>query len=161
MDKLDYSVTLFDAPISEADRNEAINLYRSAIESHLGSAQAVAEAAQEYQRLIERYEEYPLPDEATDAEKSVADLWIEAEREGERAAFADWLGDPGPANFVVDVFKPHFNAGNQHASKGGYDGHLNMRCMKRDKAGWVKQAQREGLKLSEWVNKTLNAAAEK
>lgn len=33
---------------------------------------------------------------------------------------------------------------------------LNMRCKRRDKAGWVKQANKEGLKLAPWIVKTLN-----
>jgi hypothetical protein len=33
---------------------------------------------------------------------------------------------------------------------------LHIRCTQSDKAMWVKSAQAEGLKLAEWVNKTLN-----
>lgn len=55
----------------------------------------------------------------------------------------------------------------QHALKGrasnrtlpedeGKRSHLHIRCTQSDKAMWVKSAQAEGLKLAEWVNKTLN-----
>jgi hypothetical protein len=38
----------------------------------------------------------------------------------------------------------------------GKRSHLHIRCDQKDKALWVKSAQAEGLKLAEWVNKTLN-----
>lgn len=34
---------------------------------------------------------------------------------------------------------------------------LQIRVRREDKARWVKQAQREGMKLSEWVIAKLNA----
>lgn len=157
--KLDYSVTLTDCPISGRDKDEAVNLYKKAIERELGGKQAAAEAARDYQRLMEKYEEYPLPDEATNAEAVIAGRWAEADKAGQRAAFAGWAGDPGPANFEVSVWAIHPNTGNKHASKGGYDSHLHVRCSSRDKAGWVKKAQREGLKTAEWVIRTLNEAS--
>ena len=54
---------------------------------------------------------------------------------------------------------PHGNVGNENASKG-MNGHLNIRCNRENKAGWVKQSQRDGLSLTEWVNKKLNAAVD-
>lgn len=59
-----------------------------------------------------------------------------------------------------EILELHGNTGNQNASKEK-NSHLHMRCRASDKAAWVKQAQRENLKLTEWVEKTLNAAAEK
>lgn len=53
----------------------------------------------------------------------------------------------------------HGNAGNQNAAgEVPLDGHLNGRVNKRQKAAWVKQAQREQEKMMPWVIKTLNAA---
>lgn len=37
------------------------------------------------------------------------------------------------------------------------DSHLHIRVTAHKKAGWVKQAQREGKKLSEWVISRLDA----
>jgi hypothetical protein len=53
----------------------------------------------------------------------------------------------------------HGNVGNDNASKG-FDGHLNIRCRKSDKARWVRQHQKEGLNLTDWVHKTLNNASD-
>lgn len=36
---------------------------------------------------------------------------------------------------------------------------LYIVCDKQDKAGWVKTAKSEDIKLSEWVIKTLNDAS--
>ena len=44
--------------------------------------------------------------------------------------------------------------GNTNAAKAPEDSatsFLHIRCTARQKAGWVKAAQRAGLKLSEWV----------
>ncbi len=50
--------------------------------------------------------------------------------------------------------------GNSNASKG-MDSRLHINCRSRDKAGWVKQASRERLSLTDWIIKTLNAVVEK
>lgn len=39
-----------------------------------------------------------------------------------------------------------------------FDSMLHVRTTSRQKAGWVKQAQREKLKLENWVTKTLDEA---
>lgn len=36
--------------------------------------------------------------------------------------------------------------------------HLNIRVNSQSKAGWVKQASAEGMTLTQWVIKTLDAA---
>lgn len=41
------------------------------------------------------------------------------------------------------------------------DSMLHVRTTSRQKAGWVKQAQREKLKLESWVTKTLDEAVDK
>lgn len=38
---------------------------------------------------------------------------------------------------------------------------LHIRCRQRDKAMWVKQAQKEGTTIAKWVIATLNKEAEK
>lgn len=37
---------------------------------------------------------------------------------------------------------------------------LHVRAVPRDKAGWVRAAQRRGQKLAAWVTETLNRASE-
>jgi predicted HicB family RNase H-like nuclease len=51
--------------------------------------------------------------------------------------------------------------GNQNAAKPPElkaDGQLMIRCLLTDKSRWVQQSRVEGLKLTEWVIKALNAA---
>ncbi len=53
----------------------------------------------------------------------------------------------------------HGNIGNQNARKEQTaDSTLVIRLNSRVKAGYVKQAQKEGLKLSEWVLKKLSVS---
>ena len=57
---------------------------------------------------------------------------------------------------------PHGNTGNKYAQgELPADTHLHVRLNSHIKSGYVKQAQREGLKLSQWVIKTLSAAENK
>ena len=42
-----------------------------------------------------------------------------------------------------------------------FDSMLHVRTTSRQKAAWVKQAQRERLKLESWVTKTLDEAVAK
>jgi len=51
--------------------------------------------------------------------------------------------------------------GNKNAAKSEDDksaSFLHARCKPGDKAAWVKAAQSENLKLTEWIVKTLNSA---
>ena len=53
----------------------------------------------------------------------------------------------------------HGNLGNLNAQGVlPADSQLQVRVNSQVKARWVKQAQREGLKLSQWVHKTLDKA---
>jgi predicted HicB family RNase H-like nuclease len=55
--------------------------------------------------------------------------------------------------------KPGAKPGNTNAVKeGGATSQVQFRCTPSDKAGWVKAAQREGLKLTEWIVRALNSA---
>ncbi|MBP8963340.1 MAG: hypothetical protein KBG39_10390 [Opitutaceae bacterium] len=55
--------------------------------------------------------------------------------------------------------KPHPLAGNRNAQRGAEPATaiLHVRCTPRQKAAWVKAAQRAGLRLSEWVVRRLDA----
>jgi hypothetical protein len=51
--------------------------------------------------------------------------------------------------------------GNKNAAKSEDDkaaSFIHARCKSGDKAAWVKAAQAENLKLTEWIVKTLNGA---
>ena len=53
----------------------------------------------------------------------------------------------------------HPNNGNKYAVKDDSDkatSFIHARCKQSDKANWVRTAQVEGLKLTEWIVKTLN-----
>ena len=56
----------------------------------------------------------------------------------------------------------HHNKGNKYAAKPIDElanSYIHARCKAQDKAAWVKSAQSEKLKLTEWIVKTLNMAA--
>ena len=56
----------------------------------------------------------------------------------------------------------HSNIGNQNTSKPEVDkatSFIHARCKSSDKGAWVHAAQDEGLKLTEWIVKTLNNAS--
>lgn len=53
----------------------------------------------------------------------------------------------------------HGNIGNLNAAgELPLDSHLHIRVNSQAKSAYVKAAQREGLKLSQWVTKTLDSA---
>ena len=56
----------------------------------------------------------------------------------------------------------HGNKGNSNAQKHDlpFDSRFNGHCYAKEKAGWVKQANREGLKLTEWMRKACNEATD-
>jgi len=55
--------------------------------------------------------------------------------------------------------KPHWNTGRRNAAKeGSGTSWIQMRIDTEKKAGYVKRAQDEGMKLTEWIFKTLDAA---
>lgn len=53
----------------------------------------------------------------------------------------------------------HYNIGNQYAAGVKNDTHLHIRLPSESKAAYVKAAQAEGLKLSDWVTRNLDRAA--
>ncbi|MCK9622133.1 MAG: hypothetical protein M0R47_16555 [Methylobacter sp.] len=56
--------------------------------------------------------------------------------------------------------KPGAPKGNKNAAKDdGATSFIHARCTPSAKAAWVMAAQREGLKLTEWLVKTLNSNA--
>jgi predicted HicB family RNase H-like nuclease len=59
--------------------------------------------------------------------------------------------------------KPGAKPGNQNARKNAADGSSSTivaRCKPGDKAAWVKAAQANGVKLTEWIVSALNEKAD-
>jgi predicted HicB family RNase H-like nuclease len=57
---------------------------------------------------------------------------------------------------------PGAKPGNQNAAKTDAErlsSTITARCLPADKAAWVKAAQDEGIKLTDWINRTLNEKA--
>jgi hypothetical protein len=64
-------------------------------------------------------------------------------------AALEWLG----------AFDKSGYRGNKNAAKSDMDrlsSTITARCLPADKARWVKTANAEGVKLTEWINRTLN-----
>lgn len=60
--------------------------------------------------------------------------------------------------------RPGARPGNSNAQKKDSEkalSYIHARVKASDKAQWVKNAQNEGLKLTEWITKTLNNATDK
>lgn len=98
-----YTATLFDCPVSDADKDEATELFCAAIEAALGGEAAVVAAYRAYNCAFEARGELPLPSVATDAERAAVTRWEDAECAGQRAAFAGWNGNHRGAHFEVSV----------------------------------------------------------
>lgn len=55
------------------------------------------------------------------------------------------------------ILEFHGNTGSANAAKSEVkQSQIQMRVSQEQKAKWVKQAQKEGLKLSEWITRVLN-----
>lgn len=61
--------------------------------------------------------------------------------------------------------KPHHLVGkpsnNSKADGNKAESFVHMRCFKSDKGAWVHAAREKGMKLTEWIIQTLNAAIKK
>lgn len=60
---------------------------------------------------------------------------------------------------MTEPTKAHGNVGNQHAKKEDKaESQIQIRVPRSVKAGYVKRAQKEGLKLTAWIQKKCDAA---
>lgn len=85
------------------------------------------------------------------------------ERFGSDDEHALWMSFSGHRQELGDGYRDgfagrppkwlHGNAGNTNAQRGDdlATAVLHVRCTPEQKSGWVKRAQSEGMKLSEWV----------
>ena len=81
--------------VSDAQRREAEQRFRRALEETLGDAVLVAPVYRAYQRIVATYGETPDPDSLTDAERAIFDQWQAAETAAVAAAFGPnrYMGD--------------------------------------------------------------------
>jgi hypothetical protein len=92
---MNYSVKLFDADATEAEREQAIRRFREALEETLGDASLVAPIYTVYLRIVGTYGESPDLELLTDAERQIFEQWQQAETAAVAAAFGThrYMGD--------------------------------------------------------------------
>jgi len=90
-----YSVVLYEADVSDAERRDAERRFRRALEETLGDEQLVAPVYAAYLRIVGTYGDTPAPDTLTDAEQAIFDQWQAAETAAVAAAFGPhrYMGD--------------------------------------------------------------------
>lgn len=90
-----YSLILYEPDVSDAQRREAEQRFRRALEETLGDAVLVAPVYKAYQRIVGTYGDTPPMDSLTDAERAIFDQWQAAETAAVAAAFGPnrYMGD--------------------------------------------------------------------
>ncbi len=92
---MSYSLVLYEADVSDAERREAERRFRRALEETLGDADLVAPVYSAYLRIVATYGEAPDPDSLSDAQRAIFDQWQAAETAAVAAAFGPnrYMGD--------------------------------------------------------------------
>lgn len=100
-----YGVILMDCRgAKDEDKREAETVYAATLDKIFGSEEAVKVAYQRYLELFNKYEETPLPEEATDEERAAIEKWEDADREAHTEAAKNWLyGMPDSAHFEIRI----------------------------------------------------------
>lgn len=90
-----YSLRLYDADATDAQRREAEARFRQALEEALGDESLVAPVYTAYLRIVAAYGDAPDPDVLTDAERTVFEQWQAAEAAALAATFGPnrYMGD--------------------------------------------------------------------
>ena len=90
-----YSLVLYEADVSAAERREAELRFRNALEETLGDAELVGPVYAAYLRIVGAYGDSPAPDTLTEAEQAIFDQWQAAESAAVAAAFGPnrYMGD--------------------------------------------------------------------
>jgi hypothetical protein len=90
-----YSVILYEADVTDAQRHEAEQRFRRALEETLGDASLVPPVYAAYLRIVGTYGDAPEPDSLADAERAIFDQWQAAETAAVAAAFGPnrYMGD--------------------------------------------------------------------
>jgi len=93
---MSYTLKISDSDdASEAQRREAEQRFRQALEDTLGDASLVAPVYSAYLRIVATYGEQPAPEALTDAEREIFEQWQAAETAAVAAAFGPhrYMGD--------------------------------------------------------------------
>jgi hypothetical protein len=92
---MNYSIILYEADVPEAERREAEQRFRRALEDTLGDAMLVAPVYGAFLRIVGTYGDTPDRDSLTDAERAIFDQWQAAEKAAVAAAFGPnrYMGD--------------------------------------------------------------------
>ena len=93
---MSYSVKILDSDDTpEAQRRDAEQRFRQALEETLGDAELVAPVYGAYLRIVAEYGEQPSPEVMTDAERAIFEQWQAAETAAVAAAFGThrYMGD--------------------------------------------------------------------
>ena len=92
---MSYALILYEPDVSDAQRREAEQRFRDALEQTLGDAALVAPVYRAYQRIVATHGETPDPDSLSDAERAIFEQWQAAETAAVAAAFGPnrYMGD--------------------------------------------------------------------
>ena len=92
---MSYSVTLYEADVPDAQRREAEQRFRAALEETLGDAELVGPVYSAYLRIVGTYGDDPDLDNLTEAERAIFEQWRAAETAAVAAAFGPnrYMGD--------------------------------------------------------------------
>jgi hypothetical protein len=101
-----YTVKIFHSEdVSDAERADAVQRFRSALEAALGDASLVAPVYRAYLRLLQIHGDHARPWDLDPAEQLLAEQWEAAELAATQAAFGAerYLGD---AHFELIIPSP-------------------------------------------------------
>ncbi len=92
---MSYSVIFYEPDVSQAQRREAEQRFRSALEETLGDPVLVVPVYKAYLRIVATYGDAPDPDRLSEAERAIFDQWRAAETAAVAAAFGPnrYMGD--------------------------------------------------------------------
>ena len=103
---MDYTVTLHDhQPVAIEARDTMLATYRATLEQELGDAAGVIAAYRAWTDIMQRYGEWPLPEEAEYADVLASDRWTDADHAAYRAALIAGKQDLGynTAYFRIEI----------------------------------------------------------
>ena len=101
-----YTLRIFtDEEVTDAQREQAAQRFRAALEESLGDESLVLPVYRAYLKLLQAHGEHPRPWPVSDAEQLLAEQWEAAELAATQAAFGvnRYLGD---AHFELEIQPP-------------------------------------------------------
>jgi hypothetical protein len=90
-----YSLKLYDADATQAQRLEAEQRFRRVLDEALGGEELVLPVHAAYQRIVATYGDTPDPDSLSEAEREIFSQWQAAEAAALAATFGPhrYMGD--------------------------------------------------------------------